>query len=401
MFGFLLDDEQTCLSNGAIMIRTLRTKLVAILASLTLLTGIGLTTLATDAYAAPSPNGQWEQIGDYWYFKSGGQYLKNQWIYDSGYWYYVDGSGIMLTGNGGTTEELDWSEVGTSGWHEIGGKYYNFYPSGRMVTGWQQYAVHYTDGFDYGWYYFGSNGALARNEWRYLGGNWYYFQNNGVMRYNWYPMTLDGTDYLLGSSGALIYGWYYVNIDEPFWVYADSNGVAANGWRYLGGKWYYFDAGYMYNRYWEGDVVYVDGAAYHFRDDGSMATGWINSYGDWLYAYSNGQLLEDGWVKSGNNWYYFEDFYMYTSTVFYSGGLLYGVGSDGAMITNDWAYSDDWGFTEWWYFGSNGAAVSEWYYINGYWYYFDPYDHNVMVANTTMIIGDVAYTFDSSGRWVG
>ena len=60
-----------------------------------------------------------------------------------------------------------------------------------MAIGWKQITGQ--------WYYFNSNGSMAKG-WKQLGGYWYYFDDNGVMLSN---TIVDG--YKLAESGEWVY----------------------------------------------------------------------------------------------------------------------------------------------------------------------------------------------------
>lgn len=50
-----------------------------------------------------------------------------------------------------------------------------------------------------------------------------------------------------------------------------------------------------------------------------------------------------------------------------------------------------------WYFDNNGSHYAGWIKPDGNWYYLDPAAGGVMVANTTMEINGVSYSFDARG----
>ncbi len=50
-----------------------------------------------------------------------------------------------------------------------------------------------------------------------------------------------------------------------------------------------------------------------------------------------------------------------------------------------------------WFFSNGGNRYTGWIKPDGNWYYLDPNNGGMMVANTTMVIDGVSYTFSSSG----
>lgn len=106
---------------------------------------------------------------------------------------------------------------------------------------------------------------------------------------------------------------------------------------------------------------------------------WEDQDGVWVYLDSNGERVTNEWKKSNNAYYYLDDngemsIDMWIDSDYY-------VGTDGKMITNNWAKltpedggdSDPDGETEhWFYFDSKGKkANNEKKTINGKVYYFD------------------------------
>lgn len=146
---------------------------------------------------------------------------------------------------------------------------------------------------------------------------------------------------------------------------------------------------------------YIGGANYAFKVGGAMATGWFENkggyswdeeIGDWvycpwaeLYYFKNDGSWYDGWLKSGNVWYYLVDGYMLYDTVWYDGiaydewgsitdyGVPYYFDENGIMYTGGWitalidegCYDDE---TDMWveyiqercfYFQASGAGYTD------------------------------------------
>ena len=111
----------------------------------------------------------------------------------------------------------------------------------------------------------------------------------------------------------------------------------------------------------------------------SFAAGWEKDEdGIWHYYDSDDELVTDEWKKDGGKWFYLDD----------EGDMLmdswvdddYYVGSDGAMLVNEWVktFEDDEdddpedGGEHWYYFGSKGKKVTDCdKKINGRTYFFN------------------------------
>ena len=232
----------------------------------------------------PLENGQWLKSGSRWWYRYGdGSYPSNQLCQINNIWYGFD----------------------TSGW---------------METGWASH--------DNKWYYFNTSGVMQTG-WLKLGGSWYYLDPNEGYMYANTAFSLNDHIYAFNTDGTMYTGWYY-NQTGNYWLYFDNNG-AVNGWKSIGGKWYYFNTfkmvanrsltikGVEYYFLSSGALaegwVKRDGAWYYLDSDGKMATGWLNLNGSWYYLASGGKMAT-GWLKLGNTWYY--------------------LNANGKMATNTW-----------------------------------------------------------------
>ena len=121
----------------------------------------------------------------------------------------------------------------------------------------------------------------------------------------------------------------------------------------------------------------------------SSDTGWKKQSGSWYY-YLNG-VKQTGWVYEGGSWYYMNSSgVMQTGWIQYQ-GIWYYLQPYGNMATG-WVFVDN----VWYYLDESGAMQTGWILYEEDWYYC--LSSGAMVANTTMVIGGKAYTFDSSGK---
>ena len=265
------------------------------------------------------------------------------------------------------------------------------------------------------WYYY-EDGNPVEDDWRYINGAWYFFDYDGWMACNdWW--NIDDAYYAFGSDGKMLKGgWvsltYTYSDDESYteWFYAANNGKLFEGWKSIGGKWYYLDP-YMYV-----GICEINDKGYCFNESGAMITGWYKidsssmmpmsddfstmsiftaykSYysSGWVYANGQGEL-QTGWKQINKVWYYFdEDSYMMRVGEVEIGDDTYYFNQDGAWVKNGWCeYYGTWCYIK------NNVAQDGWQYINKKWYFFDD---TRMVYGGYRIDGE-DYFFDSTGAWV-
>ena len=78
--------------------------------------------------------------------------------------------------------------------------------------------------------------------------------------------------------------------------------AAKTGWNKIDGRWKYY---YSASSYYTDTIQCIDDEYYCFDDDGWMQVGWIARYSDWYYAKSNGVLangwekVNGKWVYCG------------------------------------------------------------------------------------------------------
>ena len=201
----------------------------------------------------------WMQSGVDWYWiedsvtYTGG--LKNI----KGVNYFFGADGKMKTGwqkYNGSSYYFDSNGKAHSGWIKSGDNWYYTEPDGKMVT--SQWVDNYWIGangvwsYKYqgswkvnakGWWYEDSSGWYPSSTWQKINGKWYYFGSDGYMAANEW---VDGQ--WADSNGYFTYkyrgSW---KSNSKGWWFEDASGwYPANKWQKINGKWYYFEGnGYM------------------------------------------------------------------------------------------------------------------------------------------------------------
>ena len=150
-------------------------------------------------------------------------------------------------------------------------------------------------------------------------------------------------------------GWVF---EENIWRFYEANKPAQN-WKKIHGKWYYFDKnGIML------DNTIFDG--YILTSSGAMVdSGWGKVKDKWYYAKPSGKISQQKWEKVGGVWYYFDkDGIMLSNTIF--NGYLFS--NSGAMAENSWVKHDG---KSYYALSSGKVAQQKWEKIAGSWYYFN------------------------------
>lgn len=340
-------------------------------------------------------------------------YADSWWQDDDGLWYYLDDEGYCQIGwrlIDGSWYFFDYpyGDMTTGGPWWIDNKPYYFADSGELLSGWGQ---------DYAgdWYYANpSNDNVLASGWLRIGGYWYYFDPYGCWLNCGGVEKINGKMYYLDlDNGRMRTGWIKETYTDDYgdsrtdWYYADSSGVLQQGWRKIGGKWYYFapESESDYGCFMCcNDVYRINGELYAFDENGALRYGWThysNNWSDddgyhshsvWVYSDSSG-YVQRGWRKISGYWYLFKRWGVMAADEWYqdSQGWCY-LGSNGRMVTNGWA-RDSVGWM--WLNGSGRITKSSWIKYNGDWYYLKA---NGYMATGTQTIGGRTYTFDSSGK---
>lgn len=85
------------------------------------------------------------------------------------------------------------------------------------------------------------------------------------------------------------------------WNWIENNNKTI-GWKYIDGKWYYFNQAGEMVKGW----VKENNSVYCMADDGHMFTGWVCYSKKWYYFNNNG-VMQTGWLTLNNQEYYLND----------------------------------------------------------------------------------------------
>ena len=87
--------------------------------------------------------------------------------------------------------------------------------------------------------------------------------------------------------------------EEAGWKYYFNN-KAVTGWKQIEGKWYFFNAEGVSQKWWVQD----NGTWYYLNGSGEMQTGWLQDNGTWYYLEASGALKVSQWFEVNGKWYY-------------------------------------------------------------------------------------------------
>lgn len=78
----------------------------------------------------------------------------------------------------------------------------------------------------------------------------------------------------------------------------------------------------------------INGAIYHFGENGYMTEGWFAEAGKWYYLIPGNGAVATGWIKQADTWYYLNvDGSMAVGWI-QDAGKWYYLGIDGGMLAN-------------------------------------------------------------------
>ena len=177
-----------------------------------------------------------------------------------------------------------------------------------------------------------------------------------------------GTWYWLTDSGAMATGW--AKAADGKWYYFEGSGaMRSGGWMKQGSSWYYLSGSGAMQTGW-----LSKGGSWYWLDpeSGRMATGWAKAAdGKWYYFEGSGAMRSGGWMKQGSSWYY--------------------LSGSGAMQTGWLSKGGSW----YWLDPESGMMATGWLESGGSWYYLDP--SSGAMATGTAVIDGTRYIFDDSG----
>ena len=87
--------------------------------------------------------------------------------------------------------------------------------------------------------------------------------------------------------------------EEAGWRYY-ANNKAVTGWKQVDGKWFFFNAEGVSQKWWVQD----NGTWYYLNGSGEMQTGWLQDNGTWYYLEASGAMKASQWFEVDGKWYY-------------------------------------------------------------------------------------------------
>ena len=123
---------------------------------------------------------------------------------------------------------------------------------------------------------------------------------------------LDAEEVVRQDGNMFVNGTLYVektdtyNVAKEEWVLEEAgwkyyaNNKAATGWKQIEGKWYFFNAEGVSQKWWVQD----NGTWYYLNGAGEMQTGWLQDNGTWYYLEASGALKVNQWFEVGGKWYH-------------------------------------------------------------------------------------------------
>ena len=79
-----------------------------------------------------------------------------------------------------------------------------------------------------------------------------------------------------------------------------ENATAVTGWKQVDGKWYFFNAEGVMQKWWVKD----GNTWYYLNGSGEMQTGWLQDGGKWYYLDNSGAMKANQWFQVGGKWYH-------------------------------------------------------------------------------------------------
>lgn len=208
------------------------------------------------------------------------------------------------------------------------------------------------------------NSIALPGSWAYQNGKWWWRYEDGGWPSNCF-LTIGGAEY-----------------------YFDSEGYAANGWRYLSDGWHLFSGSCAHLKGWA-----ASGSHWFYLDEtsGLMKTGWVLVNHNWYYLDLSG-AMQTGWLFLDNTWYWLEPSGLMATGFKLVNGALYHFSQSGSMSTG-WFVDDG----TWYCANATGAIRAGWFYYGSNWYWLDPNNNGAMLLGFQTVNGSIYYLDPDSG----
>ena len=93
----------------------------------------------------------------------------------------------------------------------------------------------------------------------------------------------------------------WVKDDKGQWSYVlDEKGTKATSWKQIDGKWYFFNAEGVMQKWWVKD----GNTWYYLNGSGEMQTGWLLDGGKWYFLEASGAMKASQWFQVKDKWYH-------------------------------------------------------------------------------------------------
>ena len=248
-----------------------------------------------------------------------------------------------------------------------------------------------------GWHYVGSTGAAVSGWFNTPNGKTWYFNLSDPH----HPAIIGETEingksyYFDESYGLKRNGW--VHRTDGSWSWADSDGSLHSDWKYINGKWFYFDTKDSHHRMLTGTFQISSGTYYVDENKGMTYHNWVRlPDGNWAWADWSGAFAS-GWFNTpnGKTWY-FDPFDPHHPALLGEqtiAGKTYFFDEGYGLKRNGWVHHGD---GTWSWVDTYGAFQSGWKKIGGTWFYFDPEDEYYRMKTGTFQISSGTYYVDEN-----
>ncbi|MDD6678385.1 MAG: transglutaminase domain-containing protein [Firmicutes bacterium] len=245
------------------------------------------------------------------------------------------------------------------------------------------------------------NGWYADGSYCKVGGKWYFSSGGTLYRTNSLfsqPSNLGITGYYLQEENGLL---YYTDLTRIFqWdpqtgdktVLVEKDRISEMTIWHGKIRYAYGTSGYIAEISIAADGWTKSGDRWYYYENGQKVTGWKKISNKWYYFEDTG-AMHTGWLQSGSNWYYMKSSGEMATGMVNIGGKLYYFNSNGV-----WQKYTGWKqlSSKWYYFDGNSVAQTGWKQLSGKWYYFNTSG----VMQTGMVnAGGKLYYFNADGVW--